>query len=269
MEKFFYTTSVLFLMLLAACNRFEYDPNQSVSRDSYRELNYKNIGQLSAKATEDSVIKIAFISDTHINYQALDNAIERINQQPDIDMVIHGGDLTNYGILQQFNWTAEQLSKLNKPFITVIGNHDIVGNGEATYKYMFGHLNFSFIYGRVKFVFFNSNSREYNNDGNVPDLDWVQKEIETGNNFDRVVLVSHVPYFDEDFDFSKRLEYLEMLSKDYGNKKILISLGGHQHNGFDTTPSGTNIPHFAQGSIDKGFALITISGKNISYEKGF
>ena len=49
------------------------------------------------------------------------------------------------------------MSKLRFLYVAIIGNHDHLESGEEIFRRMYGELNFSFVYGSVKFVVFNNN----------------------------------------------------------------------------------------------------------------
>lgn len=254
-------------LVFAGCEKFEFDPNQSVDIESGEQLNYTNVNTIQDRRA-DSIIDFVLMGDSHIDYENLDKLVKNVNQRNDIDFVIHAGDLTEYGILLQYKQTADYMQRLKHPFVTVVGNHDLVGNGESAYIHMFGHLNYSFIYSDVKFVFFNSNSREYGFNGKVPDLGWLQQEINAPGNYNRIILVSHVPYFDKDFDQGMRGDYLNIITNNTG-KPVLLSLNGHLHDGFIDTPSqAAGILHLGAGSVNRrGYIVVHIKGSDISYEK--
>src|SRR6478609_1158366 len=90
--------SVLFIIggviLLTSCDRFEYDPNQTKDHNSPELLNQSNIIRIHSIG-EDSVIRFALISDSHSYYEGLENLVNRINEDHDIDFVIHAGDVTD------------------------------------------------------------------------------------------------------------------------------------------------------------------------------
>lgn len=253
--------------VLGGCEKFEYDPNQSVDVSSEERLNYININSLRAHKN-DSVIRFVLIGDTHIDYENTERVVNTINSLPGIDFVIHAGDLTEHGILQEYKWKADYLKKLRMPFLVVMGNHDAVGKGDRMYENMFGHKEFDMIYGNTKFIFFNSNSREYGNNGAVPNLGWVGHEIVEGSGYRNVVLVSHVPFFDNDFDQSMRDDYITMVNKTHEGKKVLASLNGHVHDGFEYTSGETDIPHLAPGSINRRtFMVMEVKNDSLTYEK--
>jgi predicted phosphodiesterase len=259
-------TVLLSALVFAGCEKFEFDPNQSVDLTSEEQLNYNNINKLQLEHA-DSSIDFVLMGDSHIDYENMEKLVNAVNARNDIDFLVHTGDLTEHGILQQYKQTADYLQKLDRPFITAVGNHDLVGNGESMYRHMFGHLNYSFVYAGVKFIFFNSNSREYGFNGKVPDLNWVQQEMNGPEKFSRIVLVSHVPFFDKDFDQAMRQSYLNLITNHQG-KPILLSLNGHLHDGFIDTPPEAGILHLAAGSVNrKAYILVHIKGSDVSYEK--
>lgn len=260
-------TVILFSVLLfAGCEKFEFDPNQSVDATSEEQLNYCSINRLRENAT-DSSVDFVLMGDTHIDYENMERLVKHLNQRADIDFVVHAGDLTEHGILQQYKQTAGYMQQLRHPFVTVIGNHDIVGNGQAMYTHMFGRPNYSFTYAGIKFIVFNNNSREYGFNGKVPDLGWLHQEISGPGDFSRIVLVSHVPYFDKDFDQAMRNDYVSLVSG-YQQKPILLSLNGHLHDGFTGTPRETGFLHLAAGSVNRrGYIVVHIKGNDVSYEK--
>jgi Icc protein len=254
------------VLLLAGCEKFEFDPNQSVDLTSEEHLNYTNINKLRDQSS-DSTVDFVLMGDSHIDYANLDRLVHSVSNRGNIDFLVHAGDLTEHGILQQYKQTAKYLDKLNVPYIAAIGNHDIVGNGEAMYRNMFGRTDFSFIYGGIKFIFFNSNSREYGFNGQVPNLGWLQHELSTTGNFSKIILVSHVPFFDKDFDQAMRNDYVELLSANYATP-VVLSLNGHYHDGFIRTHEEIKIPHLAAGSVNRRvYMVIHIKGNDVSYEE--
>src|SRR5690606_13733173 len=136
------------------------------------------------------------------------------------------GDISDFGLAKEFIWVNEIMSELKAPYVTVVGNHDLLANGPKVYKRMFGPLNFSFMYAGVKFLFFDSNSREYSFNGLIPDMNWIREELADTSSYDEAILVSHIAPFDGDFDPVLREQYAELMA---GNEKVKLSLHGHQH----------------------------------------
>lgn len=260
----------LVLLLFASCSRIEFDPNQSVDMYSDERLNFKAIARLRGKAETDSVIKIALIGDTQIDYENTGELVAAINKIPDIDFVIHTGDITDHGVFQEFKWAASHLKRLHAPFLAVVGNHDVVAKGKSVYLQMFGNTDFSFVYGRTRFIFFDSNSREYEFGGLIPNLGWLQQEMQVQEDslFSQVVLVSHVPYFDGDFDPALRDPFTHLLNTTNRSIPILASLNGHQHDGFEVSTPECPVIHLAPGSANRRtFMIATIKGGELTYEK--
>ena len=189
---------LLFFFLSACSDSLEYSPNQIHDDDSPTELNYKNLAKLK-ESEEDDTLTIVFAGDSQQFYDEVDRFVNRVNQIADADLIFIAGDISDFGLLQEFEWVAERLADLRKPYFGVIGNHDVVSNGEEVFKHMFGPLNFSFVYDSVKFILHNTNSREYLGT-KVPDIGWLQHELEPEAGVKNYVAVSHVPPFQGDFN---------------------------------------------------------------------
>lgn len=71
---------------------------------------------------EDETVKILFVSDIHNNPASLDIAEKAINDF-DIDFIIDGGDITDYGTPIEAR-ILEKIAKLKVSYIYVPGNHD-------------------------------------------------------------------------------------------------------------------------------------------------
>lgn len=247
-----------FLLLVACSDYDEYSPNQASDHNSSRELNKTNLQKLSSFPIDDT-LTIAFIGDSQNFYNESDLFVKKVNLRKDIDLVLISGDISDYGLLQEFEWMAERLNKLHAPYIGVIGNHDLVANGEEVYKKMFGPLNFSFIYDSTKFIIHNTNSREYLS-ASVPDIDWLAKELAPEEGVRNFVAVSHVPPFDGDFDKDLESSYSELFHSTPG---FLLSLHGHIHRHTDGYPYDDGIRYITSHSFEqKNFVLLKIiSGK--------
>ncbi len=223
-----------FLSMLGGCNAIEFSPNQVSDRNSPTDLNAKNLEKLFANTVDDTVT-IGLIGDSQRFYEHVDRFVDKANTLPNIDLFLMTGDISQFGLLQEFEWINDRLAKLHRPYISVVGNHDLVANGEAVYKRMFGPMDFSFVYDSIKIVAHNTNSLEFDRP-NVPDMDWLTGQLRDEPGVKHIVTVSHVPPFSED-QFSAELmgPYTSLLRE---TPRLLMNLNGHVHNHNDFVRDG-------------------------------
>jgi len=256
MKKFLPMVWLILIIIATSCNEiFEYSPYVIDFDDDEQNLTQKNISKLLSTEARDTLV-IALTGDSHRFYDQSERLVNTLNQQYNIDFLIHTGDFADYGIPQQYQWGNLIFSKLNKPYFVVIGNHDLVSNGEDSYREMFGNLNFSFIYDSIKFIFINTNSREYEFNGRVPDLNWLEKDITPNETFEKVILVFHTPPFDSDFDSEMEKDFMQILL-DAGN--VLFTTHGHLHSFNLSDPYSNGIQFINTSSVEKDeFVLVKI-----------
>ncbi len=216
----------LVLITLTACDEmFDYSPYAIDFSEQNRNVNQKNIEKLLQHEPDDT-ITIALTGDTHRFYDQMDRFVNKVNQDSLVDLVIHVGDMADFGLPKQFTWGNSFLLKLNSPYLVVVGNHDLVGNGLTAYNEMFGSLNFSFIYDSIKFVFINTNSLEFKFNGEVPDIRWLDFQLRPNKDFTKAIIIFHIPPMDADFDASLKEEFQKTVAH-YNN--VMFALHGHLH----------------------------------------
>lgn len=162
--------------MLYGCDMIESNP-YDVHITGEKQLTYKNIELIERATAGKSIIRFAVISDSQRFYDETRDAVNAINARGDIDFVLHGGDLTEYGATKEFLWQRDILDKLSMPYVCVIGNHDCIATGIEAYKSLFGPLNFSFTAGDVRFVCLNTNSLEFDYSEAVPDLGYIKMRL--------------------------------------------------------------------------------------------
>ncbi|SFG88504.1 metallophosphoesterase family protein [Pedobacter insulae] len=256
---------ILFIFIFSlGCNSTEYSPNQKFNRNTPTNVNAKEIATLPNKAA-GSTVKIAVSGDTQRSYKQSQDFVDLINARDDIDFIILNGDISDFGLLLEFNGIYEIYSKLKKPFISVIGNHDLVANGADVYKHMFGDLNFTFNYAGIKFICHDTNGREYDFNGSTPNMAWLKSNLKLEAGTDRMIAFSHVPPFDGDFDPKLVVPYEDLLNQTPG---MLASIHSHQHQPGVVLKSETGIPFIITNAIVKrAFTLITITNAQIDAQE--
>lgn len=241
----------------------EHSPNQAFDRNSPQDLNRKNIDKLLKNPTDDT-IRFVLTGDSQRAYKNSQDFVNKVNTIQGVDFVLLAGDISDFGLLNEMEWINEIFSQLKAPYIGVIGNHDLVANGEKIYKRMFGPLNFSFVYQRVKFVCHNTNSRETNFDGKVPDLNWLKNEFATSADVDAYIPVAHVAPFSTDFDSSMEMQYANIVNS---SPNTLAALYAHDHSEKISYPYTESIPYMITNSlIFRQFLLLEIVNGNLKYE---
>lgn len=133
-----------------------------------------------------------------------------------------------------------------------VGNHDLAANSGEVYEKMFGEKNYSFTYKKYKFLFHDTNSREYNFNGNVPNLYWLENELKDSVP-DWYIGVSHVPPYDVDFDKKLEYPYKNLFAAE---PHFLLSLHGHLHDKSDSYYYDDQVRYMTSNSVEKTEAVL-------------
>ncbi len=107
---------------------------------------HKNLTKLRQNA-EDDTVTIVFAGDTQRWYDEQERFVKKVNSLKNIDLVLLAGDISDFGLLQEFKWVHKRLSALRALYFGVIGNHDMVANGRQVFRQRCSSLNYSFVYG--------------------------------------------------------------------------------------------------------------------------
>jgi Icc protein len=220
---------VLFALTItfANCdNFFEYSVYEANVKKAHKNTTAKNSKLLENIKLESQDFKFAFITDVHYFYDNLRTVIDDINKSDDILFVIFGGDIADQALLKEFEIFSDIMQNLNKPYFTVIGNHDYNSNGSIIYKEMFGDYNYSFEFNNNKFVLFDDIIWESNKD---PDFDWLSLELFDSARFNQVFAFAHIPIVVSD-DLS--VEMKETYRSIMIDNNVSLSIHGHTHSYF-------------------------------------
>lgn len=268
MKRFpFFLAWLLVLIGATACQElFEYHPNQIILDRDERNLTDRYLRVIQNQTPKDT-LRLIVMGDTQRFYDQTQDFVDKANSLSDIDFVVHQGDISDFGLAQEFQWVHDIMKDLKWPYLTVIGNHDLLGNARLAYQKMFGPLNYSFVYGHTKFVFLDTNSREYSFDGTVPNLNWLKTQITPAptDTWQQAVIVSHIPPFDSDFDPQLKLPFHQVLSD---SKRVALSLHGHKHS-WQTEPVADNsiLYHVTTTVKKRGFSLVKIWADGFEIER--
>lgn len=250
--------ALLGAVLALSCIRttpFQSDPEVT-------DLTAKNLAKLAAQSPAHGPFKIAAFGDTHTDYDNLQRSIDAINARDDIAFALIVGDMTNNGLLQEFEWAYDVYRRLDVPFFTVIGNHDTLGHGASIYREMYGPYDYSFHYGGTKFVLFNSNTLEF--EGNAPNRDWLSAQVLDRGGAEGVILVAH-------HDLTSPADYPDGTAAAFYQE--LVQLDGvsgvvHGHNVAFELIEWHGLPVLQCGTYEHLFlyTIVTIDGSKLSFE---
>ena len=188
------------LLLMQGCDLIDYHP-YDVRISGQTNVNATNIERIERLCAGKDTLRFVATGDTQRWYDDTREFVAHVNQRDDIDFVLHGGDVSDFGVTDEFMWQRDILNKLRMPYVVLLGNHDCIGTGEEAFRKVFGEPNFSFIAARIKFVCLNTNALEFDYSRPVPDFEFMTNEITArGDDFDRTVVCMHVPPFDGEFN---------------------------------------------------------------------
>ena len=217
---------VVALMLLACSDPFAVSPFEANVRSELKNTTQSNLAKIQLMDSSTGTFKIALISDSHYHFNALADAIADIQSKNDFEFIVVLGDITENGLLKEFELFHSIMAQSGIPYVTVIGNHDYLSNGSKIYEQMFGANNYTFSFRSVKFVVWDNVIWESEKEA---DYAWLEDVLnatsETESNvFNHVIPLSHIPPSDQQFDHHKD-RFHELLKK----HDINLSVHGHKH----------------------------------------
>ena len=166
---------------------------------------------------------------------------------------------------KEFEWAVERLNQLRVPYVGLIGNHDILGNGHEFYAELFGEENFSFQAGNVRFVCLNTNAIEYDHSHPVPDFGFLSEQIALADSTQRTLFVMHAPPGDDQFD-NNVAEPFEYYLQRFPSS--LCCLHAHTHTFSIQEPFQDGLLYYSCPNIGKrSYLLFMITPEDYSYEK--
>ena len=210
------------------CGDISYSPWDSKVEDTSKELNAQNLARLGGYSSSPfTPFTIALIADPGGTPGDLRHAVKRINEinssEKKIDFVAILGDITNYGLLHEYEWVAKELKKLDIPFLTVPGNHDGLSYGRRIYSDMFGATDYTLDYKDISFVMFNNNAIDFRVDN------WVEtyERMILGASRSYIIPMSHIPPSEPDvLNREVRAHWLDVNRSE--SLRIVESLHGHR-----------------------------------------
>ena len=158
----------------------------------FPEINHWNYHQLQSINSTKKEFSFAVFGDNRNSIKTFEYLIEKINQE-DIIFAIDVGDLVYDGEKEKYRFFINQLKKIKKPLLTVIGNHELKKEGRANYYVLFGKFYYSFVVGNSYFIVLD--------DANAKNLDpwqmeWLKDELEKSQNYKYRFVFMHVPLYD-------------------------------------------------------------------------
>lgn len=250
--------------IMAGCDMIEYHPYDA-RIEGMIDINNRNIARIEESLQGVDTFRFAFITDTQRWYDETEDAVVAINLRPDVDFVLHGGDLTDFGATKELLWQRDILNGLKVPYVCLIGNHDCLGTGEEVFNKVFGDPNFAFTAGNVRFICMNTNALEYDYSEPVPDFHFLDAERKTfPDEADRTLFAMHVKPFDEQFN-NNVAEVFEYALRAFPNP--ICCIYGHGHKLAADDLFGDGMMYYQCSNIkDRKYLLFTIYKEGYEYE---
>lgn len=251
----------LALLLLPGCDKlFDLTPYDARPDEELRGLNAMHMAEISAAlAGSSDAISIAFTSDPHYHYADLSDIVAHINADPSVDFTVVPGDLTDQGLLGEFEAFARIMQELDRPWLALIGNHDHLSNGRIIYETMFGPRNTYMDVAGFRFIFFDDTVWESDM---APDLAWLEQVLDGAGSLVPLV-ITHIPPFTDQLVGV----YEQQFSRIVEEAEVPLLIYGHLHRFNDHEPYGDGVRyHCVPWPEDRSYSKVTLDGGNITIE---
>jgi len=176
---------VLILLIFAGVIKV----HSMLSSSDVHDWNYYQLQNINNSTTNFSFV---VFGDNKNSITTFDNLISDVNKE-NVLFAIDVGDLVYDGEKEKFSFFINQIRRLDKPLLTVVGNHELYDNGRGNYYDIFGRFYYSFTVGNSYFIILD--------DANEKNLDpwqmnWLKNELQESQNYKYCFVFMHVPLYD-------------------------------------------------------------------------
>lgn len=183
-NKFLVSTTIILLLFVSAIKIH--------SILTFPEISDWNFYQLQKIDKTNYEFSFIVFGDNKNSVKTFENLIEKVNKEK-ASFAIDIGDLVYDGEKEKFRFFINQIKKINKPLLTVIGNHELKENGRANYYELFGKFYYSFSVGNSYFIILDD-ANEKNLD--LWQIDWLKNELQKSQKYKYRFIFMHVPLYD-------------------------------------------------------------------------
>lgn len=210
---------------------------------------WSEVGHFTTASNNEEAYNFLFFTDTQsqdANGFAIWTKLYELGLEkfPNTKFILHGGDIVEDGSVMSQWELFLQASKGLTPkitFMSVLGNHDVYGNGESIYSLLFSYPQngpegkegfvYSFEYGNAKFIMLNS---EFGIQDMEQQEQWIREEVEGSTKQWTIAMFHRPPYksnplTDQNATATTFAPLLEELGVD-------LVLNGHDHAYMRTHP---------------------------------
>lgn len=246
-----------------SCEMIEYHPYDGRIKGE-TGINAKNIARIEAACSGKKSIRFAMIGDTQRWYDETEKFVKALNKRNDIDFVIHGGDISDFGLTKEFMWMRDIMNKLTVPYVALLGNHDCLANGEEIFHKIFGEENYSFLAGNVKFICLNTNALEFDYSHPVPDFQFIENQFADDRaEYEKTIFAMHVRPFSEQFN-NNVANVFQRYIKEF--KSLQFCLNAHDHHVALDDLFEDGVIYYGTSNIEKKKYLLFTINEDDSYE---
>lgn len=178
-------------------------------RVGHNGANWSEVATMTTESKETNGLNFLFATDSQAaditGFKYWEQLLELAKKEfPQSQFLLHGGDIVddgnNFTEWQAFlNASNKQISTL--PFMAIVGNHEVYGNGEDIFKGLFqyranspagmeGYV-YSYDYGNARFIMLNT---EFGAANMEEQLAWLRQRVETAGNRWTIVMMHRSPY---------------------------------------------------------------------------
>lgn len=186
--------------------------------------------------------RFAVMSDVQEAIDRVGDLYSKMNQVKGLRFLLGAGDLTQQGQVDELERFKSELTSLDVPYYTTLGNHELGDEGPA-YQDWYGRASFSFVFRKVRFSMLDSASASV--DPMV--FDWLDGWLAKSKN-DVHIVAMHIPPIDpvgvRNGSFASRNEAAKLLTR-LAKGKVDLTLYGHIHSYYSFDNAG--IPAFISG----------------------
>lgn len=265
MRKNYLLQLFIILSLCSACDMFDSHPYDG-KIDGDTGMNAKNIIRIEQATAGKTTLKFVMMGDSQRFYDETEEFVQKINERDDIDFVIHGGDLTDFGATEEFMWQRDIMNGLKVPYVALLGNHDCLGNGQEVFNTVFGEENFSFMAGNIKFVCLNTNALEFDYSKPVPDFSFLEQELnDQPAKQEKTIFAMHVRPYSEQFNNNVAWVFEDVIKR-FPNLQFCLNAHDHQIQVDDLFNDG--VMYYGSANMaKKSYLVFTVTpDNNYTYE---